>query len=148
MGAELPAMTSRHRHVCNSPRVCAKHNLRRMNCTFWSDICGSSMQQYAFPRPVSSECMFSFRLSGLCLVTWHTTCFGIAPPFAALHHGKTAGSGERCLNKDGGGGGGGGFFLACENFWRMFDSSFPACALFFLFFLLSGDYLPHTISPL
>ena len=28
-----------------------------------------------------------------------------------------------------------GFFLACEDFWRMFDSSFPACA-FFIFYIL------------
>ena len=27
-------------------------------------------------------------------------------------------------------GGGGGFFLACEDFGRMFDNSFPACAFF------------------
>ena len=31
----------------------------------------------------------------------------------------------------GGGGGGGGFFLVCEDFGRMFDSSFPP-SLFFL----------------
>ena len=60
------------------------------------------MQQYPFPRPVSSESMFSFWLSGLCLVTWHATCFAIinlAPPIASLLHGKMAGSGERCLIK-------------------------------------------------
>ena len=34
----------------------------------------------------------------------------------------------------GGGGGSGGFFLACEDFGRMFDHSFPACAFFFFFF--------------
>ena len=43
----------------------------------------------------------------------------------------------------GGGGGGGGFFLACGDFGRMFDKSFPACASFvlflFLFLFLSGD---------
>ena len=33
---------------------------------------------------------------------------------------------------------GGGFFLACEDFGRMFDNSIPACA-FFIFLLLSGD---------
>ena len=33
----------------------------------------------------------------------------------------------------GGGGGSGGFFLACEDFGRMFDHSFPACAFFFFF---------------
>ena len=63
-------------------------------------ICGRSMQQYPIPRPVSSENMFSFRLSGLCLSTWHATCFAIinvAQPIGALHHGKTATSGERCL---------------------------------------------------
>ena len=26
--------------------------------------------------------------------------------------------------------GGGGFFLACKDFWRMFDNSFPACIFF------------------
>ena len=31
-------------------------------------------------------------------------------------------------------GGSGGFFLACDNFWRMFDNSFPAFAFFFFFF--------------
>ena len=31
----------------------------------------------------------------------------------------------------GGGDGGGGFFLACEDFGRMFDNSFPVCAFFF-----------------
>ena len=30
---------------------------------------------------------------------------------------------------------GGGFFLACEDFGRMFDNSFPACASIFFFFL-------------
>ena len=34
----------------------------------------------------------------------------------------------------GGGGGGGSYFLACEDLWRMFDHSFPACAFFFLLF--------------
>ena len=37
----------------------------------------------------------------------------------------------------GSGGGGGCFFLACEDFGRMFDNLFPACAFFFFF--LSGD---------
>ena len=32
-----------------------------------------------------------------------------------------------------GGGGGGGFFLACEDFGRMFDNLFPACVFFFFF---------------
>ena len=44
----------------------------------------------------------------------------------------------------GGGGGGGGFFLACEDFWEMFDHSFPACAFFFS----SEDYFAHTHSTL
>ena len=30
-------------------------------------------------------------------------------------------------------GGGGGFFIACEDFARIFDNSFPACAFFFFF---------------
>ena len=41
----------------------------------------------------------------------------------------------------GGGGGDGGFSLASEDFGRMFDSSFPACALLLLLFLVSGDTL-------
>ena len=47
----------------------------------------------------------------------------IPPPpfFLLLHHQNTGG---------GGGGGDGGFFLACEDFGRVFDSSFPACAFF------------------
>ena len=36
--------------------------------------------------------------------------------------------GDGCGGGDGGDGGG--FFLACEDFGRMFDNSFPACALF------------------
>ena len=32
-----------------------------------------------------------------------------------------------------------GLFLACEDFGRMFDHSFPACAFFSLSFFLSGD---------
>ena len=32
--------------------------------------------------------------------------------------------------------GGVGFFLACEEFWRMFDNLFPACAFKFFFFLM------------
>ena len=35
-----------------------------------------------------------------------------------------------CVCVDGGGGGGS-FFLACENFGRMFDNSLSACAFFF-----------------
>ena len=34
------------------------------------------------------------------------------------------------------GGGGDGFSLVCEDFGRMFDKSFPACAVFFF---LNGD---------
>ena len=34
--------------------------------------------------------------------------------------------------------GGGGFFLACEDFERVFENSFPACTIF-LFFLKSGN---------
>ena len=99
LGAELPAMTSRHRHICNPIRVCAN--------AIWNEItlpcgliCDSSIQQYPISRPESSESVFSFRLSGLCLYTWHATCCAIinlAPPIAALHQGKTAGSGEMCL---------------------------------------------------
>ena len=40
--------------------------------------------------------------------------------------------------------GGGGFFLAGEDFGRMFDNLFPACAFFF--FLVSGDKLEQTNS--
>ena len=36
-------------------------------------------------------------------------------------------------DEGGGAGGGGGFFLACEDFGRMFDNSFPTCAFFLLF---------------
>ena len=32
---------------------------------------------------------------------------------------------------------GGGLFLACEEFGRMFDNSFPACTFYFFFY--SGD---------
>ena len=38
---------------------------------------------------------------------------------------------KRIVGGGGGGGGGGGFFLACEDFGRMFDNSFPAYAFFF-----------------
>ena len=38
------------------------------------------------------------------------------------------------VNAGGGGGGGGGLFLVCEDFGRMFDNSFPACAFFLSFF--------------
>ena len=35
---------------------------------------------------------------------------------------------KRTTSSDGGSGGDGGSFLACEDFGRMFDHSFPACA--------------------
>ena len=38
--------------------------------------------------------------------------------------------------------GGAGFFLSCQDFGRMFDSLFPACAFFFV----SGDQLAQTNS--
>ena len=38
----------------------------------------------------------------------------------------------------GGGGGGGGFFLAGEDFGRMLDHSFPACASFVCLFRSGG----------
>ena len=44
------------------------------------------------------------------------------------------------------GGGGGGFFFACENFERMFDHSFPACAFFFFFFF-EAEMSPRTLFP-
>ena len=31
--------------------------------------------------------------------------------------------------------GGGGFFLACEDFEKMFDNLFPACAFLFILFI-------------
>ena len=43
-------------------------------------------------------------------------------------------------------GDGGGFFLACENFGRMFDNSFPACAFFFFFFKV--EIRSHALIPL
>ena len=54
---------------------------------------------------------------------------------------RTTGQGEMHVGfkhgGDGGGGGGGGgggdSFLACDDFGRMFDNSFPACAFFFFF---------------
>ena len=53
-----------------------------------------------------------------------------------------------CIMTCYGGGGGGGFFLACEDFGRMFDHSFPVCAFFFPFFFSSEDQLMHTNSIL
>ena len=38
--------------------------------------------------------------------------------------------------------GGGGFFLACEDFGRMFDNSFPACAFFFKVEINSRTLIP------
>ena len=58
------------------------------------------MQQYPFPRLVSSENMLSLWLSGLSSLKWHATCFviiNLAPPIVTLRHGKTARLGERCL---------------------------------------------------
>ena len=40
----------------------------------------------------------------------------------------------------------GGFFLACEDFGRMFDNSFPACAFFVVFLLV--DFSSRTLIPL
>ena len=37
-----------------------------------------------------------------------------------------------------------GFFLACEEFWRTFDHSFPACAFFFFKVKISS----RTLIPL
>ena len=36
-----------------------------------------------------------------------------------------------------------GFFLVCEDFWRIFDSSFPICT-FKKIFAVSGDKVMHT----
>ena len=46
--------------------------------------------------------------------------------------------------------GGGGFFLACEDFGRMFDKSFSACASFFFFsfFFFLLQMSPRTLIPL
>ena len=38
--------------------------------------------------------------------------------------------------------GGGGFFLACEDFGRMFDNSFSACAFFFKVKISSRTLIP------
>ena len=37
----------------------------------------------------------------------------------------------KCGGGGGGDGGGDGFFLACDDFGRMFDNSFSACIIFF-----------------
>ena len=42
-------------------------------------------------------------------------------------------------------GGGGGFFLMCEDFGRMFNSSFPACVFFFFF---KVEISSRTLIPL
>ena len=43
---------------------------------------------------------------------------------------------------------GGDFFLACEEFWRMFDNSLPACAflLFFLKWRLTRAHYFHSLG--
>ena len=43
-----------------------------------------------------------------------------------------------------GGGGDGGSFLACEDFVRMFDNSFPACALLFIYLFIEKWRLGRT----
>ena len=43
-------------------------------------------------------------------------------------------------------GGGGSFFLACEDFGRMFNHSFPICAFFLFFFEV--EISSHTLIPL
>ena len=47
----------------------------------------------------------------------------------------------------GGGGGGGGFSFACEDFGRMLDKSFSACAFFFSFFLFEVEISSRTLIP-
>ena len=49
-----------------------------------------------------------------------------------------------CNGGSGGGGGGGGFFLACEDFRRLFDNSVPTCA--FLFIYLSVEIRSHVTN--
>ena len=43
-----------------------------------------------------------------------------------------------------------GFFLACKDFGRMFDNSFPACTVFVwgLFVFLIVEISLHTLIPL
>ena len=43
---------------------------------------------------------------------------------------------------------GDGLFLACEDLGRMFDCSFPACALFFSFFFFEVEISLSTLIPL
>ena len=50
----------------------------------------------------------------------------------------------KCGGGDGGIGGSG-FFLVCEDFGRMFDHSFPACAFFFFF---KADINSRKLVPL
>ena len=37
------------------------------------------------------------------------------------------------------------FFLACDEYWRRFDESFPACTFFFFF---KAEIISHTSVPL
>ena len=94
MGAELPAMTSHHRHICNPHCVRKTHfEMKELYLLVLSveALCNSN--------PSLNESIFSFRLSGLCLFTWHAQRFAVnnllSPPIAVLHHGKMARSGER-----------------------------------------------------
>ena len=82
MGEELPATTSRHRHICNPCRVRQKKLPSGL-------ICGSSMQQYSFPWLVSSK----------TIRTVFSYIINLTPPNAVLHHEKMARSGERCLSR-------------------------------------------------
>ena len=45
------------------------------------------------------------------------------------------------------GGGGGGFFLACEDYGRMFDKSFPACGWFVFLVEISLRTLIPLFTP-
>ena len=48
----------------------------------------------------------------------------------------------------GGGGDSGSFFLACEDFGRIFDHSFPDCAIFFFFEVeISSSTLIQLFMP-
>ena len=42
----------------------------------------------------------------------------------------------------------GGFFLVCENFGRMFDHSFAACAVVYLFIYFEVEISSGTLIPL
>ena len=44
--------------------------------------------------------------------------------------------------------GGGGFFLACQDFRRMFDNSFPTCACFFFVFFFKAEIRSRKLVPL